>query len=131
MSPPNPARRLPRSSERATGVQPTGPRLSPSMSLAPLSSSWPHCRSLFLSNFPILFEMKKIFQGVVLPSGHARAFHQDHCQTVRQVLILEMPMLLSDILKAMKYLPRVFYPWVQTVGENKTSHLLLMSALTQ
>lgn len=51
--------------------------------------------------------MKKIFQGFVLPPGHAGAFHQDHCQAVRQVLILEMPMLLSDILKATKYLESV------------------------
>lgn len=118
----------------------TGPRLSPRsklwepkarplwiLYLAPLSWSCSHCRNLFVSNFSIFPKIRKISQSCVLPPGHAGDFHQDHCQMVRHVLILEMP----KSHEVFKSIEERFYPYTQAVGDNRTNHLLLMTALSQ
>lgn len=52
--------------------------------------------AFFLAKFSILFEMKNIFKALSFPEVMEEPFLQDPCQIVRQVLILEMSVLLSD-----------------------------------
>lgn len=133
--------------KRTAGVWPPGPRLCPRsdlwepkpeplvrpISLALLSSSWPHCRSCFLSNFSILFEIKKIFQGFILPPDHAGAFQPGSLSNSKARFSSEnayAPIWHPKNYKVFgKHIEERFYPWVQAVGKNKTSYLLHTSAL--
>lgn len=85
------------------------------------------CRNLPVSNVSIYPEIRKIFQSCVLPPGHAGTFHQDHCQTVSHVLILEM----TKSHEVFKSIEERFYPYTQAAGDNKINHMLLMTALSQ